>query len=419
MRPLRRLLDRLTAPRKSVAEVVELSPLDLLDSSFVRNPYAVYARLRVEDPVHRTRSGAWMLTRYRDIVSALANPALGNAPSRFAVLSARNRERYVSADIAHNILPFLDKPDHIVPRRIIAGAFRAHLKENPLDAAELARHLLKPHLASGRMDAMADFGKPLSVEVISRLMGLPPRDYARLVHWSDHFFYLFAPMPSDEIRQRTDAALSEFRLYFKELVEQRRSRPGTDLISRLIQADDDGQRLSEMQVIDTCLLLFSDGVENVDAGIANILLALHQHPTELARLRTEPEQLPAAVLEGLRYDSPAQFIARVAREDMEIGGQTIRRDSGVFLALGSANRDPETFERPDVFDPSRDATPLLTFGKGRHSCIGATLVRHQIEGALRALFEETRAIEVDPSALDWTPRAGHRWLKALPLRLKA
>lgn len=419
MRPLRRLLDRLTAPRGPISEVVEQAPLDLLNSSFVRDPYPIYARLRAEDPVHRTRSGAWMLTRYRDIVSTLANPVLGNAPSRFAVVSARNRDRYVSADVAHNILPFLDKPDHIVPRRIIAGAFRAHLKENPFDAAELARRLLKPHLASGRMDAMADFGKPLSIEVISRLMGLPACDHARLAHWSDHFFYLFAPMPSEEIRQRTDAALSEFRLYFKTLVEQRGARPGTDLISRLIQADDDGQRLSQAQVIDTCLLLFSDGVENVDAGIANILLALHRHPAELDRLRMEPDRVPAAVLEGLRYDSPAQLIARVAREDLEIGGQTVRRDSGVFLALGSANRDPETFERPDVFDPSRDATPLLTFGKGRHSCIGATLVRHQIEGALHALLEETRVIEVDASALDWTPRAGHRWLKALPLRLAA
>ncbi|MFU0507346.1 cytochrome P450 [Pseudaminobacter sp. NGMCC 1.201702] len=417
MRSAKRLIERLRGLRPRADDVLDGCPLDMLASSFVHDPYPVYRRLREHDPVHRCKSGAWIVTRHRDIVASFAHPALGNAPSRFSVICARNRERYVCADVAHNVLPFLDKPEHVLPRRIIASVFRAHMKDNPVDIAGIARRLLEPHLRSGTMDAIADFGTSLSAEVISRLMGLAVADRDRLLYWSHHFFHLFAPIPSDEVRDRTDQALADFREYLRVLVQERRLRPGADLISNLLIAEDDGRCLSEQQAIDACMLLFSDGVENVDAGIANTLLALHRHPSEMLRARAAPETMPNVVLEGLRYNSPAQLIARVAREDLEIAGTSIRRDTPVFLALGAANRDPEVFEKPDSFDPSRNAAALLSFGMGRHSCIGGTLVRLQIECALRVLLQATNTIRIETDTLEWTPRVGHRWLKALPIRL--
>jgi cytochrome P450 len=416
---VRRLLERLLPGRPAPAPEPEPAPgpLDLLDPAFVRDPYPIYARLRAADPMHRTRSGGFLLTRHADIVSALAHPALGNAPSRHSVVHARNRDRYVSADVAANILPFLDRPEHVRPRRLIASAFRAQMKAQPPQVETVARELLAPCLREGRMEAIGDFGTPLSVEVISRFMGLPDGDRARLTHWSNHFFYLFAPMPSDEALRRTDEALAEFRAYFAALAAERRARPGEDFVSRLIAAEEEGERLSEAQIVDTCLLVFSDGVENVDAGIANTLLALSRHPAEMRRLRAAPDLVPAAVQEGLRHDSPAQMIGRVAREDIELGGCRIKRDTPVFLALGAANRDPGIFAEPDRFDLGRDASALLSFGKGRHSCIGAPLVKLQMEGALRAIFEATSDILIDESALAWTARAGHRWLEALPVKL--
>jgi cytochrome P450 len=139
----------------------------------------------------------------------------------------------------------------------------------------------------------------------------------------------------------------------------------------------------------------------------------------MRRAKASPELMASVVLEGLRYDSPAQLIARVAREDLEIAGTSIRRDTPVFLALGAANRDPEIFEKPDVFDPSRNAAALVSFGMGRHSCIGALLVKQQIECALRVLLQATATIRIETDALEWTPRIGHRWLKTLPVRLSA
>lgn len=363
------------------------------------------------------KNGAWLLTGHREILDALANPALGNAPSRHAVLSARNRERYVSADVAHNILPFMDKPAHIAPRRIIAGAFRAHLKARPPRADDIARRFVSQLAEAGRFDALTDFGKPFSVEVIADMMGLPAEDRPQLCRWSNFFFYLFAPMPSEAARVEVDAALDEFRTYFQALIAARRANPGSDFISRLIVAEDEGERLTEAQLVDTCMLIFADGIENVDAGIANTLLALHRHPAEFERVRADAGLVSAAVQEGLRFDSPAQMIARVAMADIELGGRQIKRDAGVFLALASANRDPAVFADPDRFDLGRDFTPLLSFGKGRHSCIGAPLVRLQIEAALKALFATGRRIEIADRNLEWMPRVGHRWLKRLPVTL--
>ncbi|CCF18293.1 putative Cytochrome P450 [Pseudorhizobium banfieldiae] len=403
---------------RSEADALPLeAPLDLLDPSFVCDPYTIYRRLRTHDPVHRSRNGGWILTRHRDIVSALGDPSLGNAPSRYSVVAPRNRGRYVCANVAQNILPFLDKPEHVRPRRILSRVLSTHMKDNPLDIAQIARQLLDPQLARRQMDAIADFGTPLSAEVMCRMLGIPAPDRDRMLEYSHYFFFLFAPIPSDQIRQKADEALTAFRGYFADLVQERRRKPQADLISLLLSAEDEGERLSDCQLVDNCMLLFSDGVENVDAGIANILLALGRHPAEMKRLRDAPELIANAVAEGLRYDSPAQLIARVARDDVEIGGQTIKRDSTVFLALGSANRDPAVFADPDRFNISRNTSPLLSFGKGGHSCIGASLVRSQSVEAVRSLLQTTTVVEVDQDGLEWLPRVGHRWLKTLPIRL--
>lgn len=416
MRSVTRFLDRLRTPRREAVAVTAELPLDLLAPAFIRDPYPTYAQLRRNDPVHRTRSGGWLVTRHADVVSALSHPALGNAPSRTAVIAARNRERHVAADVAHNILPFLDKPDHVAPRRLIAGVFRAHLKAHPVDAAEPARAMLRG-LRGRRFDALADFGTPLSVAVMGRLMGLPEQDHTRLMGWSDRFFYLFAPMPSDAVLAETNEALAEFRAYLHDLVEARRRMPGDDLISALILARDEGFGLSAGQIVDNSMLLFADGIENVDAVIANTLLAVHAHPEQRRRLDADHGLVAAAVGEALRYDSPGQIIARVARDDLELGGRQIKRDAAVFLALASANRDAAVFENPDRFDVDRDASALLSFGKGRHSCIGAPLVRLQVEGALKALLEAGARVDADAASLAWKPRLGHRWLTALPVRL--
>jgi len=207
----------------------------------------------------------------------------------------------------------------------------------------------------------------------------------------------------------------EFRRYFANLIQERLKRTRKDLISELIQAVDGQHRLSEAEIIDTCMLLFSDGVENVDSAIGNSVAALLANPSELTRLQEEPQLIHRAVEECLRYDSPGQFIPRVALEDIAFGEKLIRKNAGAFLVLASANRDPTQFRDPDRLDIGREQNPHLAFGKGRHSCIGAPLVRLEIATGINVILRHLRDLKQKEVALKWMPRLGHRWLENLPV----
>lgn len=432
MRWIGRLLDRpvpVPAPARieplpQAVEVVPAGGLDLLSPAFVRDPYPFYRWLRANDPAHLLPNGAVLLTRHRDVVAAFASRQLTSAPSRFSVIGPRHRGRRTSADVAANILPFLDGAEHVGQRRILASAIRSHLRDRLPDLDAIADALLQPLLASGGGDLIADFGTPLSLRVMAELFDLPASDLPAIAGWCSSFFYLFAPMPSAQVLAETDRALQEFRDYFRAIVRARQDNPGNDLVSRLLQAEDGGVSLTEDQIVDSCMLIFADGIENVDALIANAVLALDAHPEWARRVRADPPLAAAIVEEALRYDSPAQIIGRIAAEEIVIEGTRIRRDMPVLMAIGSANRDGEAFDDPDRFDPGRfeiapHAAPHLAFGRGRHGCLGGHLVRLQATAALRCLFGRTSRIDVDRRQLDWTARLGHRWLKALPATLRA
>lgn len=417
MPPFRSLFERFAA--KAPAEKAPgPEGLDLLSAEFLSDPYPFYRFLRHNDPVHRTRQGSWLLTTHAQQVEAFSNPLLGNAPSGRAVINARNAGRYTSASVARNILPFLDRPQQIRPRRIVGSVFRAALRDMPGDLEGEASDLLRSIARQGPFDLIADYAEPFSVSTISRLMGLPAEDAPRLSHWASLFFFLFAPMPSDEARQLTDTGLEEFRAYLRDALTLRRGSPGADILTRLMIAEDDEGRLDDEQIIDNCMLLFADGVENVDRGFANTMLALHRNDAAWRKLREEPGLAEQAIVEGLRYDPPAQMIGRVAREDVEIGGKLVRKDASVLLAVASANRDPEAYAEPDQFRMDRSDEKLLTFGRGRHSCLGAPLVRQQMRAALQAILVHADDLSIDTSALRWEARLGHRWLSAVPARIR-
>lgn len=387
--------------------------------AFISNPYPTYARLRCEDPIHQSPQGYWVMTRHDDILEALRDPRLGNAPSRYAVLHRRNTERYVSANIANDIIPFLDPPEHGPARRWVSKAFRTHLKQTPPDILGIANRLLAPLRDRGEIDLLADFAKPLSVSVISRILGVPREDEPRLEAWSKLFFYLFVPIPSQEVLAQMEIALLEFREYFLRLVAERRQSPRDDLISRFLAVQVDGGPPGDLVIADTCMLLFADGVENIDSTIANGVVALLEHPDQLRLLVREPARIHQAVEECLRYDPPVHFVGRIACEDIEIRGKTLRKDQAVLLMLASANRDPEHFDRSEEFDITRTSakagSPQLSFGRGRHLCIGAPLVRAEVATGLSSILEGLPNLARLDRPLRWIPRMGHRWLEALPV----
>ncbi|MCP5043308.1 MAG: cytochrome P450 [bacterium] len=401
------------------SEAEAIAVFDPFAPSYIENPYPTYAALRQHDPVHRSSSGLWVLTRYDDVASALENPSLGNQPSAYALLNERNRSRYVCADVANSILPFLDAPKHTAPRKLIGRTFNGNLRRQALDMSGIADRLLEPYRERGSIELVGDFGLPYTMALVGQLLGVPEDDYDHLKECSEWFFYLFAPMPSDEVRVRVDKALIEFRRYFAALIGERRRAPRGDLVSELISAEVSGHRLGEAELIDTCMLLYADGVENIDSGFALAVLALLDHPEQLERLKRHPELMGHAANELLRYDTPAHFLARTAREDLSIRGREIHENDGVLLMLASANHDPEQFANPDTLDIGRDPNLHLSFGRGRHSCIGATFATTLFTAGLRAIVEGLPDFAVASSERKWIPRLGHRWLAELPLTFTA
>ena len=266
-------------------------------------------------------------------------------------------------------------------------------------------------------DVLHDYATPYSSAVLCDLLGLPRCDGEALKSWSEFFFYLFASMPSEAIRDQLDQALEEFRAYIGLAVDQRRREPRRDLISAMLEMEIQGAKLTEAQVIDHCMLLFADGVENVDRCIATSVALLLEHTAQLDKLRREPSGWRAAVEECLRYESPAQYIGRVALEDVSLRGVTIPRDAAVLLVLGAANRDPRLWANPDQFDITRKGPAHLAFGKGLHSCLGGPLVKLEVEIALRVLFDAYPNLVLREAELQWTARPGHRWLSGLPVRV--
>lgn len=391
--------------------------LDTLSAEFFHDPYPFYRYLRKRDPVHLTRQGCLLLTRRDDVLRALKHPFLGSAPADFAATHPRNRGSSICADVASNLLPFLDGPAYVRARQFLAPVLRKTFESNPPDIAAALAGLLPPLLERGTFDVLNDFARPLAMQVACEFMGLPQDRTQDLYDWTDNFFRLFSPLPAAAERDRIERSLTEARTYFRDILAVRRRQPGNDLMSQLAVRQIGGEGLNDAEVIDNCLLIFADAIENVDAAIAAAVLALHQHPRELSRLRSDSSLFPAAVEESLRFDAPGQVAPRIVRDDTMIEGVFARRNTVVLLGLGAANRDPEEFEDPDIFRLDRPKKDHLSFGKGNHSCLGFFLVRAEMKAALEALFVATRSLDVDDRNISWAHRPGHRWLNRLDITI--
>ena len=391
---------------------------DPLNSEFIANPYSTYRYLREHEPIQRGATGAWVLSRYEDIANALVDSRLGNAPSKYATVNKRNADRYLCADLANNILPFLDPPDHTVPRKLISHSFHQYLVKNPPPLTGIAEQVLEGLPRSEEFDLLSKFATPYTAKVFCHLLGTDEKQIPELLQWSDWFFYLLTVIPSAQARIQIDQALANFRACIAQLVEARKSKPGTDFISYLLQENGDQAKLDDIQIIDNLILLFADGVENVDKAICNAVTLFLKFPEQRDLLDNHPEFLPQAVDECLRYESPAQFIGRVAKQDLEISGQLIRRNEAILLLLGSANRDLSQFDNADTFDITRKPNPHLSFGKSRHGCVGGIFVRQEMQAALKTILNQLPGVELSCPDLNWQPRMGHRWLVELRMRYR-
>lgn len=390
--------------------------MDATDSTnLIASPHAIYAQLRQSAPVHRIAGTdgrpAWLVTRYDDVRQALGDPRLSLDKSN--ALPGNYRGLALPPALDANLLN-MDPPDHTRLRRLVAHAFSPrHIEQLREPIRRTADDLLDAIAPQGRADLIASYAAPLPITVICDLLGVPPQNRHDFRAWTDA---LITPDPARPSGAKE--AVGSILVFFTQLIADKRTAPGDDMLSALIAARDGGDRLSEDELMSLAFLILFAGYENTVHLIGNAVLALLKHADQLAALRADPALMGRAVEEFARYDGPAPLaIRRFPTEDITISGVVIPAGETVLLSLAAANRDPNRFADPGLLDISRDPSGHLALGHGIHYCLGAPLARMEMEIAITALvcrFPHL-ALAVPESDLRWRPSIRARGLLTLPV----
>ncbi len=384
---------------------------------FHADPYPAYRRLRELDPVHQTPLGLWVLTRYDDVHLALRDARLGR--EGFAPLLEAAYGSPGDSGVLPRSMLFQDPPDHTRLRSLVSKAFTPRVIEGMRPhIQEIVDRLLDRGEGNKGMDLIEDLAYPLPVTVICEMLGVPVEDHPAIRQWSADVARSLDALglpTSEDVVERGRAGRRALGEYFHQLVPERRRHMRNDLLSALIAAEEQGDKLSEGELISTCILLFIAGHETTVNLIGNGVLALLRHPEQLRLLREEPVLISTAIEELLRYDSPVQRTARMSSERIEMGGRTIDKGAMVIAAIGAANRDPAHFADPDRLDIRRRDNRHLSFGFGIHFCLGAPLARVEGQVAIGTLLRRRPRLELATATLTWRESSTLRGLKALPL----
>ena len=395
------------------------------DPAILADPFSLYRRMRDEDPVHWSpRLKAWVLTRYEDVKRVCLDGAMSSDRLRPFFASLPPPEAARVAELARYLtlwMVFRDPPEHTRLRRLAAKVFNVR-----------SMHALRPNIESltlwlldalserREIDFIADFAGPLPALVIMDMLGAPREELARLKRLSDEMaLFIGSARDATEKYDRASAATREMAGIFRELVGARRAQPQRDLLSELVALDDAGDRLSDDELVATCILLLFAGHETTTHHLANGLRALLAFPQELERLRADPSIAPAAVEELLRYDGPIGAQVRIVQEPQTLHGKQLNAGERVFVLMNAANRDPRAYDEPDRLDLGRNGVPHLTFGFGAHICLGFPLARLEGQVALPAVLARWRRIELAGAEPQWMDSMVLRGMKSLPLRVAA
>jgi cytochrome P450 len=378
-----------------------------------RDPYPAYDAMRAAAPVfHVPPSDLWMIFDFDGVKRALTDHDAFSSDLSHAPGHGNPGELFI----------FFDPPRHTKLRAIISKAFTPRVVANlEPRIRELSRQLLDAVIERGEMDLAADFAVPLPMRVIAELLGVPAADWPRYKRWSDTILKIANTFTRDEEAARTldeyRAVTAEMRTWLPDFIAGRRAARADDLLTRLVEAEVDGERLTQGEVLGFVQLLLVGGQETTANLINNAVLCFLEHPDQLDRLRATPELLPRAVEEVLRYRSPLQWMPRATARDVEVHGRVIPAGKVVLPMIGSANRDPKQFRDAGRFDIARDPNPHIAFGHGIHACLGAPLARLEARIALADFLERVQGFQL-ASEEPWEPRQafGVHGPSRLPIR---
>jgi cytochrome P450 len=363
--------------------------IDFQDAGFLENPYPALSELRkAGSPVWHEQSQLFLAATYQDANAVLRNRSLGR------IFKPRHPdEDWDTFNWLHSdSLLDSEPPKHSRLRSLLVKAFNKNKIESMRpDVERLTAQLLKKIEIkleeTGKFDLIADFAEPLPVKVIAALLGFPDEDEHLLRPWSQAIVKMYEVNPSEQTQQDARQASREFADYVRNLMEERKRKPGNDLISDLAAVEEDGQKLNAQELIATCVLLLNAGHEASVNGFGNGFVAMLERPDQFNLLAQNPYDLAeTAVDEFIRFDAPLHLFERTATADVEIGGVAISEGQKIAALLGSANRDESVFKNPTEMDITRDPNPQIGFGAGIHFCIGAPLARMEMTTSLPALM---------------------------------
>jgi cytochrome P450 len=371
--------------------------INFSDPSFVANPYPELKELRqAGKPVWHEELGIFLAARYSDANAVLRTKALGRIFAPKEPESTWAEFNWLHSDSLLDSEP----PKHTRLRSLVGKAFsRSRIEALRPEVERIANNLLdeaENKLSSkGNFDLIADYAEPLPVKVIAALLGFPDQDEYLLRPWSQSIVKMYEVNPSTEAQTEAQQAAHEFAEYVRALMLQRRSQPGTDLISELAIVEEAGEKLNAQELIATCVLLLNAGHEASVNGFGNGMVSTFENPEQLELLRANPRGITdTAIEEFLRFDAPLHLFERTATADTEIGGVMIRQGQKIAALLGSANRDETVFDRAEEFDLTREQNPHIGFGAGIHFCLGAPLSRIEMSESLPMLMERFPSLKL-------------------------
>jgi cytochrome P450 len=395
-----------------------LSLYHLLDPEVLADPYPLYARLRAESPVHwDIFLHSWILTRYGDVVRVLREFSADRTPTPEQLTRMGLTRLTPIAQVMVQQMLFMDAPAHTRLRGLCAAAFtprrvemlRSHIRE-------IASSLLDRVVPLGHMDVIADFAAPLPAIVTAEMLGVPTSDHEQLKAWSADFAEMLGNFQHNPDRvSRVLRTVEDMTAYFRAAIREQRERPRDGLIGALLNAELDGDRLSEEEVVANVIVTMVGGQETTTNLIGNGLLTLLRHPAERARLRSDLSIIQPGVEELLRFESPSQHTARIAPRDVEMGGKLIRKGQAVIAVMAAGNRDPERFPDPDLLDLTRPDNRHLAFGWAAHFCFGAPLARIEGQIAFELLLRRLPNLALASDKLTWRFNLGLRGLTEMPV----
>ena len=409
-------------PAENSAHDSVLSLFHLLDPEVLANPYPLYHRLRSEDPVHWDPFlHAWIVTRYADVIKVFQGFSANRTPTPEQLTALGLAALTPLAQVMVRQMLFLDPPAHGRVRSLAAKAFtprRVELLRSHIQ--DITDSLLDTVLArgTGQMDVIADLAYPLPAIVTAELLGVPTSDWKQLTKWSGDFAQVLGNFQHNpDHAARVLRSLEEMLAYFQAAVREQREYPRDGLISAFLNAEIDGDRLSEEEVVANVIVTMVGGQETTTNLIGNGILTLLRHLDQLERLRADLSLIPSAVEELLRYESPSQHTARLAPDDVTLGGKLIRKRQAVIAVMGAANRDPERFPDPDRLDLARQDNRHVAFAWASHFCFGAPLARIEGQTAFETILRRMPNLQLAPTPITWRENLGLRGLTALHVTL--